>query len=75
MNSERISLKNMEVELIFPLLLTIAGLAFWVFTLLYIKRSIFMTNKEKDRWFRTVLSANLIGLILFWVKGRKKRLA
>jgi hypothetical protein len=56
-------------------LIFIASYFFFVFTLLYIRRRIFMTNNENTRWFRTVLSGNSVGLILFWAKGNKKRLA
>jgi len=52
-----------------------AYLLFWMYTLLHVKRGIFISNKEKEKWFVNVLHLSFFGLFLYWTDGVKKRIS
>ncbi|PJJ53094.1 hypothetical protein [Hymenobacter chitinivorans] len=45
----------------------------WIYTLIYIQRGEFPGRWEKRRWFHTVLTQPLIGLVLYWTRGYRRR--
>jgi hypothetical protein len=45
----------------------------WIYTLIYIQRGHFPGRWEKRRWFNTVLTQPVIGLVLYWTRGHRRR--